>query len=201
VLFLSLSLATSESKGEGWVVIDQPEPARAKNEIVFKPVQQDVFAQVAKQTNQSTEQVYRSHEAGRASQGVAASSVGSGEKFSFARLRQAISKKVTGAINKVDEWADNVEGVLLGGNAPGPGGQAPATPPRPSEGGFYQAGAEDVKEEEKESARGVLKNLSWSPDDKKLSAGKEKLAQYREKKVSPELPHPNSTQPFHQTSL
>ncbi len=27
---------------------------------------------------------------------------------------QAISKKVSGAINKVDEWADNVEGVLMG---------------------------------------------------------------------------------------
>ena len=39
---------------------------------------------------------------------------GSGEKFSFARLRQAISKKVSGAINKVDEWADNVEEVLMG---------------------------------------------------------------------------------------
>ena len=28
--------------------------------------------------------------------------------------KQAISKKVSGAINKVDEWADNVEGVLMG---------------------------------------------------------------------------------------
>ena len=44
----------------------------------------------------------RNHEAGKSSGGVAAVGVGSGEKFSFARLRQAISKKVSGAINKVD---------------------------------------------------------------------------------------------------
>ena len=48
---------------------------------------------------------------------------------------------MSGAINKVDEWADNVEGMMLGT----PDGNAPAgnvaTPPRPSEGGFYTAGA------------------------------------------------------------
>jgi hypothetical protein len=77
--------------------------SRPRNEIVFKPnVQPDVFTQVAKQSGQTTEQVMRNHEAGKSSAGVAAVGVGSGEKFSFARLRQAISKKVSGAINKVD---------------------------------------------------------------------------------------------------
>jgi len=60
-----------------------------------------VLTQVAKQSGQTAEQVMRNHEAGKMSGGIAAAGVGSGEKFSFARLRQAISKKVSGAINKV----------------------------------------------------------------------------------------------------
>lgn len=149
-------------------------PRKQRQEIVFKPVQPDVFSQVAKQTNQKTEDVYRNHEAGVRSQGVAAAGVGSGEKFSFARLRQAISKKVTGAINKVDEWADNVEGVLLGPNG--------TAPPRPSEGGFYTATpASAASEEEREAAQRVLKNLG-SPDSSKVAAGRAKLAEHREKK-------------------
>ena len=58
--------AAPGQKGEPWVMLDKKQ--RPKNEIVFKPVQQDVFAQVAKQTGRSTEQVYKDHEAGRASQ-------------------------------------------------------------------------------------------------------------------------------------
>ena len=46
---------------------------------------------------------------------------------------------MSGAIIKVDEWADNVEGVLLGNpDSNAPAGNV-ATPPRPSEGGFYTA--------------------------------------------------------------
>uniref|UniRef100_A0A6U6DJ11 GB1/RHD3-type G domain-containing protein n=1 Tax=Guillardia theta TaxID=55529 RepID=A0A6U6DJ11_GUITH len=166
---------------DSWVVLDNPEPrSRPKNEIVFKPVQQDVFAQVARQTNRSTEEVYRAHEAGRSSQGVAAASVGSGEKFSFARLRAAISKKVTGAINKVDEWADNVEGVLLGQTVYN---SVPTSPPRPADGGFYHEVT--ASPEDRKSARGVLEGLagSWAPTPES-----ERNKARREKQVELDLP-------------
>lgn len=53
-------------------------------------------SQVAQQTKRTTEDVMRAHENARKAQGngVAAAEVGSGEKFSFSRLRQAITKKV-----------------------------------------------------------------------------------------------------------
>jgi len=177
-----------DGKGEQWVMLDKSkqQAARPKNEIVFKPVQQDVFAQVAKQSGRTTEDVYKAHEAGKASQGVSASTVGSGEKFSFARLRQAISKKVSGAITKVDEWADNVEGVLLGGQGVG-------TPPRPADGGFYHANSPTppagVDAKDRDQAREVVSNLQWkSPDQNKMAAGRSKIENFRAKSAGGATP-------------
>ena len=51
-------------------------------------------AQVAAQTGQTAEGVMKNHEGGKETGGISSHAVGSGEKFSFARLRQAISKKV-----------------------------------------------------------------------------------------------------------
>ena len=51
-------------------------------------------AQVAAQTGQTAEGVMKvDHERGKEIEGISSHAVESGEKFSFARLRQAIDKK------------------------------------------------------------------------------------------------------------
>jgi hypothetical protein len=122
---------------------------RAKNEIVFKPhaATETVYDQVAKQTNRSKDEVMRAHENAKrdGNSGVAAAAVGSGEKFSFAKLRQTISKKVSLAIHNVDGALDMVDSRMSSSgsrstNSPAVGGggqRAPSSsPPLPSVGSF-----------------------------------------------------------------
>mmetsp|Transcript_65116 Transcript_65116/g.160321 ORF Transcript_65116/g.160321 Transcript_65116/m.160321 type:complete len:1255 (+) Transcript_65116:107-3871(+) len=132
---------------------------RPKNEIVFKPMQQDVFAQVAKQTNRTTEEVQRAHENARSGggNGVAAAQIGSGEKFSFSKLRQAITKKVSGAMSKVDEWAETAEVAVLGNAAHSFDNGAHRTPTR----NYPDSG---VATPETGGSRSRLSGLQWSPE-------------------------------------
>jgi hypothetical protein len=122
---------------------------RAKNEIVFKPhaATETVYDQVAKQTNRSKDEVMRAHENAKrdGNSGVAAAAVGSGEKFSFAKLRQTISKKVSLAIHNVDGALDMVDSRISNSgsrstNSPAVGvreQRAPSSsPPLPSVGSF-----------------------------------------------------------------
>uniref|UniRef100_A0A6U4MJE7 Uncharacterized protein n=1 Tax=Hemiselmis andersenii TaxID=464988 RepID=A0A6U4MJE7_HEMAN len=186
-------LRAQQGGKESWVVVQgsqaPPPAARAKQEIVWKSAAQpDVFTQVAKQTNRTEADVKKAHDRAvkEGDSGVAAASVASGQRFSFASLRAAVTNRVATVVTKVDQWADSIETSIL--QATGAEDGAPIGTVV-GEGGVVEGTV--VGEEERQQARQALnavgQNSGWSPDRQKLEAGKARIEQFRKKQQEQEM--------------